>query len=417
MIEPRRVAAEPDRGPFDAVLFDLDGTLVGSHGVWLAQAREAAREVLAEVGRAASTPSPERFAAAFGQPAREVAAHALAGEPPAVRAAFANRFDELRASAGGVRGVSPMPGAFALLEDLRQGGAKLAIATNAGRGFLALAMDGPEAGGLGFGAAIDAGRCLDSPGVRDKSDMLADLLQLFGTHSAVMVGDSFGDARAAAACGIGFVHFTGSGAPPIGGVDVEARCAGLGELADLLARRDRALGRMAAELGASPAGSRGPRCLGLFGPPGSGARLLGRDLARALARLDGSSGVWHADLDEAVGGAGAPVDVESAPRALAGARAAAVAEGAGAQDWLVCSGLGLAAAAARRELDLAVEVRADSGLRARRVLAAEPSPRRARALLSALEAAWTRARAGAPPAGRVLEGGRLLDPLPDPPGR
>src|SRR5204862_6096159 len=62
--------------------------------------------------------------------------------------------------------------------------------------------------GLGLERWIEEGRCLASPGVMSKAGMVADLLDAFGTRSAVMVGDRLADREAAWQNGLPHVHFS-----------------------------------------------------------------------------------------------------------------------------------------------------------------------------------------------------------------
>ncbi|QDU68952.1 Phosphoglycolate phosphatase [Planctomycetes bacterium Pla133] len=178
----------------------------------------------------------------------------------------------ISAPRGGGRHVR-VPGSGETLAVLRDSGARLALASLCGRGFLA---DGMER--LGLSAEVDAGRCLDSPGCSDKAMMVADLLLEFDTRSAVVIGDTRGDGAAAWANGLPFVHFVGTGADPASVPGSDATIDRLVDLPRVLDRRPRRLRELWIELDR-------PSGLALVGPAGSGAGLVARDLARALAAV------------------------------------------------------------------------------------------------------------------------------------
>ena len=178
----------------------------------------------------------------------------------------------IAAPRGGGRHVR-VPGSSEVLAALRECGSRLALASLCGRGFLADGMDR-----LGLRAQVDAGRCLDNPGCSDKAAMVADLLLEFGTRSAVVIGDTRGDASAAWANGLPFVHFVGTGADPASVPGTDATIDRLIDLRRVLDRRPRRLRELWAEL-------EEPSTLAIVGPSGSGAGLLARDLGRALAEI------------------------------------------------------------------------------------------------------------------------------------
>ena len=171
------------------------------------------------------------------------------------------------------QGRGALPGARELIEELSRSGFRLAVASAAGQGFVDAALDA-----LGRPAALTTTRCLSDPGCEDKRAMLADLCLTFGTRSAVLMGDTSGDERAARDAGLPFVHFRGSGAPSLGPErDEVSRHV---ELLDLIRSRPYALEQLWTELGR-------PDRLGLVGAGGSGVDLLARDLAQVMESVGG----------------------------------------------------------------------------------------------------------------------------------
>ena len=271
---------EPRPLCFDAVLFDLDGTLVATDRFWLVAADRGARRAFEELGLDRELPTSAEWMSLVGLPLDQ-----------GFRTLFADLTDEQRAvvqarcvaaedEALSRGGASLLPGASEVLEDFRRRGAKLGIASNCGRGYLTSMLDG-----LGLRERVDEARCLDSPGVRDKADMVRDLLDTFDTRSAVMVGDRRGDADAAHANGLPHVHLADGFAPAHEEVPCEAHVGGLRELTARLDGRgawiEDALRRLGVVGSASAEGS-ALRTLAVTGGPASGKTLFAADVARLL---------------------------------------------------------------------------------------------------------------------------------------
>jgi uridine kinase len=174
-----------------------------------------------------------------------------------------------------------MPGALETLVQLRDAGVSIGLASNCGRGYLEHMLRA-----LPLGEHVTAARCLDSPGVQDKSGMLGQLLEQFGTRSAVMVGDRRTDAEAARANGLPHVHLASGLAPEGETVDCEARIDVLAELLPRLSRRDawieESLERLGILRSAQPV-SGGTRSIAITGRSAAGKSLFARDLARIAA--------------------------------------------------------------------------------------------------------------------------------------
>lgn len=260
---------------FDAVVFDLDGTLVATDRFWIDAARVGARRAYAELGLDRPMPTAAEWMSLVGLPLAQGFARLFPDLEPAARARVMALCEEEEHKALRAGGAALLPGVAETLDDLRARGIRLGIASNCGRDYLASMMDG-----LGLGSWVEEGRCLDSQGIASKSDMVADILECFGTRSAVMVGDREGDRNAAWENGLPHVHLARGFAPAGEDVEAEAVIESMLELVPRLERRatwiEGALARLGVDL------SDPPRTIGVTGPPGAGKSLFARDAARLL---------------------------------------------------------------------------------------------------------------------------------------
>jgi phosphoglycolate phosphatase len=269
---PTPMAPQPTTFPFDAVLFDLDGTLVATERFWPDAAREACLEAFPRLGIARPIPAAAEWMDMVGQPLEHAFETAFGDLAPDVRQALMHTCveHEHRWLARGE--VSLLPGVEGTLRELAAAGVRLGIASNCGSDYLKMML-----GGAGLEDWISEARCLASPGVRDKADMVEDLLLTFGTRSAVMVGDRRGDRDAAWANGLPHVHIDRGYAASPERVDAEAVLDGMDQLITRLRQREAWLDRMLARF--EP---RAGAVLGVTGRPLSGKGLVARDLARRL---------------------------------------------------------------------------------------------------------------------------------------
>jgi len=282
--------------PFDAVLFDLDGTLVATDRYWVPAARAAARRVLDEAGLARELPGTAAWMSLVGYPLREGLARLFPELPaPALERLHALcHEEEAKLMSSGEAAL--LPGAAEMLEALRRRGVLLGIASNCSRSYLdALSAK------LELQRWIGSARCLESPGIRNKADMLRQLLEVFGTRSAVMVGDRRGDTEAAHANALPAVHYSGAFAEAADARGAERVVPELAQLEASLEGRGRWI---ASELDALRAFGPGGRVLGIGGPPASGRSLWARDAARlAMAR---GRAARVLELDDFASAAGRP---------------------------------------------------------------------------------------------------------------
>jgi len=258
---------------FDAVVFDLDGTLVATDRFWVDAARAGARRAFSELGIERPMPSAAQWMSLVGRPLAEGFDLLFQDLTPAQRDHVRKRCEEEEHQALRAGQAALLPGVADSLTALRERGAKLGIASNCGQDYLDMMMEG-----LGLSRWIDEARCLDSPGASSKAGMVGDLVGVFGTRAAVMVGDRLGDRDAAWENGLPHVHYSRGFAQTDEEVSCEATIDGMDELVPRLLGRtrwiERALARVRLE---------GARSLGITGHSGCGKTLFARDVHKVLA--------------------------------------------------------------------------------------------------------------------------------------
>ncbi|MEM9383275.1 MAG: DNA gyrase subunit A, partial [Planctomycetota bacterium] len=260
------------RFPFEAVLFDLDGTLVATERFWPDAARAATLRFFTERGIERPVPTTAEWMSMVGLPLHEGFDRTLGDLAPDVRAALMDACVEEEHAMLARGRAALLGGVREALTELASHGVRLGIASNCGPDYLELMMRG-----LGLGTWIEEGRCLASPGVSDKADMIEDLLHTFGTRSAVMVGDRRGDRDAAWANGVPHVHIPRGYGGGVDDVVAEAVLDGMDQLLPTLRTRDEVLGEALAPLA-------GARVVAVTGLPLAGKTLAARDLARLAER-------------------------------------------------------------------------------------------------------------------------------------
>ncbi len=260
------------RFAFDAVLFDMDGTLVATDRYWPQAAQEGATRAFEELGLDTPVPSQAQWMSLVGGELSSGVARLLPELDEAAREHVLRRCIEAEHAylARGRAGF--LPGVESTLAQLHAAGVRLGIASNCSARYLDQLM-----GDLNLGRWIEEARCLDSPRGRNKADMIEDLLAVFDTRSAVMVGDRAGDRDAAWANALPHVHLVDGYAMAGEDVAAQATLDSMDEMAELLSGRARDLSSLLGEL--VPASGK-PLTLGVSGDLASGKTLLARDLAR-----------------------------------------------------------------------------------------------------------------------------------------
>ena len=112
--------------------------------------------------------------------------------------------------------------------DLHAACCSLGLASNCGQRYLDAFVAAFE-----LQSILDVARCVDTPGMHSKADMIADIVERTGARNAVMIGDRDNDRDAAQASRVPFVLFRGGfhAAEPTDGDRV---VNDYGELRDLL---------------------------------------------------------------------------------------------------------------------------------------------------------------------------------------
>lgn len=211
------------------VIFDVDGTLQDSLRWWPRVARAGVAALAQRIATDIPTLTDEQAHAVVGLPDPELWTCLL---PEALAQHWCLLRDcilplEIEVLHAGEDYL--FPGTKELLTELRGEGVKLALASNCRQEYFDSVLLGQ-----GLGAYVDAAFCLDSDGVRDKSDMLARAMELFGTRDAIMVGDRESDAVAARENGLPFV--LRSGYLSKDDLEADAYAASQAEIADAIRR-------------------------------------------------------------------------------------------------------------------------------------------------------------------------------------
>lgn len=261
---------------FDAVVFDLDGTLVATDRFWVDAARVGARRAFAELGIERDLPTSVEWMSLVGLPLAQGFDTLFADLTPAARKIVLERCVEEETKALSAGCAALIPGVADTLGALRARGVRIGIASNCGAPYLNSMMND-----LGLARWVEEGRCLESAGVRSKAGMVADLLATFATRAAVMVGDRTGDRDAAWQNGVPHVHFARGFAVAGEVVECEATIEDMGDLVPRLERRASWIADALAQLGFTSDAP--PKSLGVTGHSGSGKTLFAHDVQRVLA--------------------------------------------------------------------------------------------------------------------------------------
>ncbi len=256
---------------FDAVVFDLDGTLVATERYWPDAARAATRAFLDERGIERRIPTTAEWMEMVGTPLACAFDVAFSDLSPLDRAVLVDACVAQEQTLLERGRAALLAGVPETLEELKQRGVRLGVASNCGSDYLASMM-----GSLGLDRWIEEGRCLQSPGMSGKADMIEDLLHTFGTRSAVMVGDRRSDRDSAWANGIPYVHIPRGYGGLQEAVDAEAVLDAVDQVPRTLEERACFMHGLLDQHG-------GAASIAVEGMPLAGASLFARDLARAAA--------------------------------------------------------------------------------------------------------------------------------------
>jgi phosphoglycolate phosphatase len=259
--------------PFDAVIFDLDGTLVATERYWPDAARSATRTFFADRGITHGIPTTVEWMSMVGRPLEEAFAESFAGLEADVRDGLmeaCERAESRRLGRGLAETIQSVPETLDMLEIC---GVRLGVASNCGTDYLDAMMSG-----LGLSRWIEEARCLRSPGVHSKADMIADILAHFDTRSAVMVGDRRGDRDAAWENGLPFIHIPRGYGGSQEEVHSEAVLDGIDQLIARLEQRDVALREALADIPEA-------KTVAIVGLPLAGKTIFARDLRRVAEEM------------------------------------------------------------------------------------------------------------------------------------
>ena len=295
--------------PFHAVIFDLDGTLIATDRFWPQAAREGALAAFAELGIEREPPSSAQWMSMVGLPLGEGFDQVFADLPLEQRRLLEVRCLEAEHQTLRRGGVALLPGVEKVLRELRRRGVRTGIASNCHDAYLRAMWEG-----VGLRELMDEARCLESPGIGNKADMIEDLLETFGTRRAFMVGDRLGDRDAAYANGLPHVHLARGYAGVDERVECEAVIDGFDRLLPLIDACTLWMDAIACELVGLEEGA----VVGVSGGPGVGKSLFADALAGALRRHGRSS--RRVDAESFVRAAAPAALAEADPEAFAAAR-------------------------------------------------------------------------------------------------
>jgi phosphoglycolate phosphatase len=170
----------------DLVILDLDGTLYSSTATTLGAVARAVADLNERHGPMVSLPSNEMILAGIGSTREQFARKVF----PALPEEYMEEMDQRiwhweRTLVNDGRG-SLFPGAVQALEDMRAMGLRLAVATNAGSGYMNHILDYFQ-----IRDCFDDARCAGEEHTADKGALIERILSRLtvGPQRAVMVGD------------------------------------------------------------------------------------------------------------------------------------------------------------------------------------------------------------------------------------
>jgi phosphoglycolate phosphatase len=216
----------------ELVIFDLDGTLVDTRAWWLPVAKEGLRQFSEQTGEAVPFPGEEKAWSLVGLPDDQVFKGLL---PPGRKCEWGILRDILLPIEGEVLRAKKdylFPGTRALLQELKDAGVKLAVASNCGPEYLEAVLVGQ-----GLELWMDRSYCLGMPPkMLAKDQMLVEAMRSLDAQTAVLVGDRDSDARAAKKAGIPFIFREGSGAEDFAASFAVGCAKNQNQIGDILAK-------------------------------------------------------------------------------------------------------------------------------------------------------------------------------------
>jgi len=194
----------------DLIVLDLDGTLYSSTATTIGAVVKAVSEFNDEFGLSVPAPTEEGILGGIGMAREEYVAAVLPEVPGDLR----GRMSDLiwhweHALVEGGHG-SLFPGVKTTLEALRDDGYVLAVATNAGTGYMNFILDY-----FAIRALFAEARCAGESGLLSKEDLIVGILEATGVvpKRAVMVGDRRSDIVAGRCAGTWVIGCTWGFAP------------------------------------------------------------------------------------------------------------------------------------------------------------------------------------------------------------
>jgi len=182
----------------DLVILDLDGTLYSSAATTLGAVERAVRDINERHGLSIERPPDELVLSGVGLTREDFAAKVFPMLPPE----YQEEIDELvwrweRELVTRGRG-SLFPGAVEALDELSSCGHRLAVATNAGQGYMDHILDYFD-----IRRYFEDARCAGREGTHDKADLIGIITTNLGADPSrsVMVGDRRSDIEAARRAG------------------------------------------------------------------------------------------------------------------------------------------------------------------------------------------------------------------------
>jgi len=185
------------RKPFELLIFDWDGTLMDS----AASIAEAIQAACADLGLSVPTTSQARYVIGLGL--TDVMRHILPDLPESEYPKIVDRYRLHFLKRDG--GTTLFEGAREMIEDLRERGYMLAVATGKSRRGLDRALEG-----TGLQGMFDATRCADEGFAKPHPGMLFNILDTLATpaEKSLMIGDTTHDLNMAGAAGVAAAAIT-----------------------------------------------------------------------------------------------------------------------------------------------------------------------------------------------------------------